>query len=353
MGNFNERAKEMGLGAALGMASEVGSGILGQLFAGQNTRRQLKANKEMASFNYELNKRMYNETNFNYSRQVEEMKKAGLNPTMMFAGGPGGAGGATAPTVQGVSKSDAGEHPNGMQGIMAGLQAGMMEAQIEALRAGANKDNAEAGATQGYKKDSAEAQTNIFVQELENLKTDVKNKEALTSLTKVQQAYQELLNYKQLATMEDDISFIKWQARNAEKQFEIASNESYVLEKSKYAQISSIQAQAATSWLMTVLIKAQTKNVTEDTGLKVKQGQAIDKGMQLTDAQITEIGAKIQQKNVELLQGWRQLNIDQKRQRIEGVKNYVESLYKQHSLGFGLYAPPLYDMERQYEELMK
>lgn len=56
MGNFNERAKEMGLGAALGMASEVGSGILGQLFAGQNTRRQLKANKEMASFNYELNK---------------------------------------------------------------------------------------------------------------------------------------------------------------------------------------------------------------------------------------------------------------------------------------------------------
>ena len=51
---------------------------------------QLAANKEQMAYNQQLNKDMYEYTGF--ASKVRQMKEAGLNPALMYAGGGSGGG---------------------------------------------------------------------------------------------------------------------------------------------------------------------------------------------------------------------------------------------------------------------
>lgn len=90
----------------LGMASSaIGGQIMGAVDAARNwgySKRgmdyQKDIQKELGRYNQDLAKEMWDYTNF--ENQKEHMKKAGLNPALMYAkGGPGGttAGGAAGP----------------------------------------------------------------------------------------------------------------------------------------------------------------------------------------------------------------------------------------------------------------
>lgn len=131
------------------MAAAAIGPVLGKAFGIGSDQKQLKqqkklqdlqisGQKEMSDYNMARQFDMWNKTN--YGAQVEHMKKAGLNPALMY--GMGGGGGATiggeAGSVTGATASDASSRQ------MAETQMGMMLAQTSLANAQASKAEAEA-----------------------------------------------------------------------------------------------------------------------------------------------------------------------------------------------------------------
>lgn len=144
--------------------------------------------KEMAAINQQYalqagkqshlyNQQMWDYTN--YENQVKHLEAAGLNPALLY--GQGGGGGATAAGgAVGNGQGMAGQAPSGgspqaiksqiVEGAGMGVQLGLMEAQVEALKAKAAKDNADAEKTAG-----ADTELTKSLIALNKVETDVKN----------------------------------------------------------------------------------------------------------------------------------------------------------------------------------
>ena len=144
--------------------------------------------KEMAAINQQYalqagkqshlyNQQMWDYTN--YENQVKHLEAAGLNPALLY--GQGGGGGATAAGgAVGNGQGMAGQAPSGgspqaiksqiVEGAGMGVQLGLMEAQAEALKAKAAKDNADAEKTAG-----ADTELTKSLIALNKVETDVKN----------------------------------------------------------------------------------------------------------------------------------------------------------------------------------
>ena len=144
--------------------------------------------KEMAAINQQYalqagkqshlyNQQMWDYTN--YENQVKHLEAAGLNPALLY--GQGGGGGATAAGgAVGNGQGMAGQAPSGgspqaiksqiIEGAGMGVQLGLMEAQKEALKAKAAKDNADADKTAGVDTELTKSLT-----ELNKIEMDVKN----------------------------------------------------------------------------------------------------------------------------------------------------------------------------------
>lgn len=158
------------VGGALGMVSQLGS----RIFAGADDRRQLRqqealnkqavaSQKEMADYNYNNQLKMMNETS--YSWQKEQMEKAGLNPSLMY--GQGGGGGATTGSSGGggvsggqAANAAATQGANSASG-MGMMQAAMMMAQTENIKADTKKKEVEADIAGGVGKDNIVAGTGL------------------------------------------------------------------------------------------------------------------------------------------------------------------------------------------------
>lgn len=144
--------------------------------------------KEMAAINQQYalqagkqshlyNQQMWDYTN--YENQVKHLEAAGLNPALLY--GQGGGGGATAAGgAVGNGQGMAGQAPSGgspqaiksqiVEGAGMGVQLGLMEAQVEALKAKAAKDNADAEKTAG-----ADTELTKSLIALNKVEMDVKN----------------------------------------------------------------------------------------------------------------------------------------------------------------------------------
>ena len=144
--------------------------------------------KEMAAINQQYalqagkqshlyNQQMWDYTN--YENQVKHLEAAGLNPALLY--GQGGGGGATAAGgAVGNGQGTAGQAPAGgspqaiksqiVEGAGMGVQLGLMEAQVEALKAKAAKDNADAEKTAG-----ADTELTKSLIALNKVEADVKN----------------------------------------------------------------------------------------------------------------------------------------------------------------------------------
>lgn len=71
-----------------GIASAAGS-LFDNLFAGSRIRKQLKANKELAQYQFDLNKQQWEAENEYNSpvAQMQRLKEAGLNPNLVYGNG--------------------------------------------------------------------------------------------------------------------------------------------------------------------------------------------------------------------------------------------------------------------------
>lgn len=122
-----------GAGAGLGMITGERERMNTEEMNAENIRQQMESAKHMTVFNREQQMKMWRDTN--YSAQIEEMKKAGLNVGLMYGNGGGGGASTNVATSQGAS-GQAGTGRNDIQagmGIM--LQNALLDAQRENIEA--------------------------------------------------------------------------------------------------------------------------------------------------------------------------------------------------------------------------
>ena len=85
-----------------------------------------------------MNKELQMWQDTNYSAQIDQMKKAGVNPALLYgqSGGGGTTTGGSTPGINGTGAPSGGGEILAMQGM--GLQTQMMQANIELAKSQAN-----------------------------------------------------------------------------------------------------------------------------------------------------------------------------------------------------------------------
>lgn len=188
-----------GSSGGMGLIGPIAGGLMGMWSDGINARRQRRNQRELnqqglensmalGEWNRKLEMQMWNDTN--YSAQIEQMKKAGLNPGLMYQ--QGGSGG----TTQIASGSQSGGQATGgtntaTQGMAVMLQAQMMQSQIEFNKANAQKATAEADSTRGAEGTTGASQIGKNTQDV--------------AFSKVMQENVELQNIVKNATLDTEI----------------------------------------------------------------------------------------------------------------------------------------------------
>lgn len=172
-------------GFGQGVAGQLFGAGMGLLLEGHNDRRQrrqqeelqklqIAGQKEMTDYNYAKQLQMWHDTN--YSAQVAELEKAGLNPGLIYGmkGGGGVTTGSGGGSVQGATAPSGGGEA--IAGAQMGIQLQLLNAQKELINAQRNKTNAEAEKISGPDTENIKADTaNKILQQVIN---DFAGKEA-------------------------------------------------------------------------------------------------------------------------------------------------------------------------------
>ena len=151
MGNFGNWISNNGMGL-IGM-------IGGSIAANRQFRNekeliglQAKYNREQAKYTSDLQKEMWDYTN--YENQLKHIERAGLSQGLIY--GMSGGGGATAGSAQAAGVGNPGTSAVGM-----GLEAAQLFSNIRLTNAEASKAEAEAEKTSGVDTELTKAQTNL------------------------------------------------------------------------------------------------------------------------------------------------------------------------------------------------
>lgn len=230
---------------------------------GRLNAQQVKYQKELTDYNQRSALKMWEDTN--YSAQVEQMKKAGINPGLLY--GTSGAGGGTATTqqgsVQGGSASGAASYKAGMEiGTMTQAQQLMnLKAQEELTRAQTEQTKTETTKTAGV--DTAEGEARIA-----SLTQGIENAKATELLTKAETNLKNIEELEKNVSQEDRLDQITWEAKRAGELLQQAKNETYISNATLQEKIAIIEQTAIGA---------------------VIQNEATREGINLTKAQIAEI----------------------------------------------------------------
>ena len=155
-------------------AVALGGGLLNEFFVRQKEKRHLKnqqkytdmheqSQKNLAVFGHGLQKDMYDYTT-DYSRKMQNIKDAGLNPQMILAGGGGGGGtvgqgvggaGGNAPESRTDSIGKAMDIASSIN--QQKMQKEMAEANIELTKAQAEESRVRADDMRGIGREQKEA----------------------------------------------------------------------------------------------------------------------------------------------------------------------------------------------------
>lgn len=244
---------------------------------------QIEGQKNMGDFNRRQAMRMWEDTN--YKAQVQQLKKAGLNPGLIY--GMGGAGGTTAGAAPGsVTGGTAPVGGGEIQDMFGyGMQAGVQQAQKEVLETQADKNKAEADKIRGV---------------------DTKEAEGRIGILEVDKTLKEIEATVNQATKEDVIDKISFDTRKAMKELEIATVESGIARETIDEKIKIIEQTAIGAVLQNTLTKVQTEKGKQDIKLSKEQ---------------------IKKWSEEIAQGWEQL--DQNQQKIK-LETWVQELKAQN-----------------------
>lgn len=289
MANDQSFIEGLGQNAATQTSGGIIGAGMGLILEGHNNRRQIRqqqkltdmqlaANNQMGEYNYERQMKLWHETN--YGPQMKELKKAGLNPGLIYGMG-GGTGGTTAATpAQGTSGSHAPTGGGEAMGLMMQqMQLGLMEAQRENIQA--DTENKKADTTnKPIMGENIKASTASITQGITN-----------------QQTQNALMQAQKLAT-ETNIENTQTQTKLIEDQIQLMDRDIEVNNATKEDKILQIKQEAINAIIL---------------GEVMKQGIQVDK-------------AAIQKMAADIAQGWQNLDIQSKRQIIEQkmLENNIE-----------------------------
>lgn len=154
---------------ATGMAMDATGSVINNLSNEVQMERTFGFN-ERAAKNADARTRALFTDLYSPEAKVKQLKKAGLSVGMMY--GQGGASGTS--STQGAQGAGAGNQQAAHVNLSKQLELGMMQAQIKALEAGANKDDADA---KNKEQDRLlkEQQTLKLTEEITEVKERVKN----------------------------------------------------------------------------------------------------------------------------------------------------------------------------------
>lgn len=241
------------------LGQQAAGSILGIGLGAWNDARQVNQQKEMNEMNkgmmdYSMKKQYEMWQKTGYVGQMEQMKKAGINPALMY--GMGGGGGQSTGTPGGGNATATG-HTGEATGMgIAAANIGLMDAQRRNLDA----DTAEKMArVPGHGKEPAlkEAQTG-------NLLQDTKNKELQNKIMEIDRQFQE-------NTRPDRENLINQELMIRKEQLQIIENDATISEETKTAEINRIKAESIQAILKKAQIIADTKLSGAQKDVAVKQ----------------------------------------------------------------------------------
>jgi len=255
MGKFIE---QLGQTMATGAASSIPGAILGMGLGAYNDNRQeiqqrhlqnlqIQGEKEMTDYNMAKQLQMWKDTG--YSAQMEQMKKAGLNPALLY--GMSGGGGQT--TGQANGNVTGGQAPQGgheIQDIMGiTMQQQLLKAQIDNI----NADT----------KNKLSENPNI-PRTGENIEANTANTKQTTTNLKVDQEMKEIdvrINYvkEQIAGQTQNIAIaaINTALRQETEKLQLLTNEKRISDATVKTKIEQITAQLVQTYAETELKRTQ------------------------------------------------------------------------------------------------
>ena len=193
--------------------------------------------KEMAEYNQGLSKEFYDYTSKYESpeEQMKRLKKAGLNPALMYEGGAqaggGSTGGAQAQTPQADSANEE-YKPMGMPSVNFMMRETPAERELKLAQA--ENLRSEVEERRGVGKELKQAQTQSIISGIESDK-------AKQALTKAQTLGEELNNKLINAQYDEMIDITRWTAKRMSQEFSIAENEAYINRETRQEKISLLK----------------------------------------------------------------------------------------------------------------
>lgn len=242
------------------------------------TELQAEKNKDLFSFtldrNLQAQKELFEYTN--YSKQVEELEKAGLNPGLLYAkGGPGGTTAAATgqANLSGATAANETERKKiDIENAIFGIQLSKAAAEIEKTKAEAELNKANAEYIRGAKTEETE-------QSILNILQDTKNKEAQNTGIILDNRMKELQNMVKENTVLEDIKQITYNAEKAYNELNILINNKEISDATKRSIIKTYQLQVE-NLIKDLLVK--------DSNLKLN-----DSNLKLNEAEIQKKAADI------------------------------------------------------------
>lgn len=263
-----------------GQATQAGMGLI---IAGMQDKRQLRqqqklqdmqvaGNMKLTDYNMQKQLEMWKATS--YAAQIEQMKKANVNPALMYGIGGGGGGSSNVSTGQ-VSGGDAPKGGNESIALMGqGAQYALLAAQARNLDADTALKNAEAK-NKPLQGANIQASTANLVQQTDNAKVQKEMMEIERNIGYIRE---------HIAGMTQNmvISQISTEAAAAVERLRILENDKEISTQTKKDRIAIVAKELIKIGLENDLLKSQKS---------------------LTDQQRTALAAQIDQ-------GWEKLGID-------------------------------------------
>lgn len=239
--------EQLAMEKAANVAEGISNAGMGMALAGWADRRQRKQQEQLNNLQIEANKKMMAIQNAgqlqmwkdtSYPAQMEMMKKAGLNPGLMYGmgGGGGQSMGAGAPNVGGANAPVGGGEAQAAMGM--GIQMRLLEAQRANIEANTEKTKIEAGKIQGADTMEANSRTSLnqIHQDIAAIDLEIKQK-----------------------TVPEAINTIQITMQKASEDFDRMVRENAIGQATYEAQIEQAQANLIKTGLENALIKTQTR----------------------------------------------------------------------------------------------
>jgi hypothetical protein len=258
-------------GGILGLAKPIGEMAYSQFSSQQQFNRQkelmalqLGNQQKLNQEGHNLQMDMWNKTNFR--AQVQQMKAAGLNPSLMY--GKGGTGGVTGSQTGGSAAS--GQASMAPMMDLANLNLAKTSAEIKLLQSQANLNNTQANKTGGVDTDKGYA-------EIEVLKSQVKSNEAKAALDNATAIGTNLDNKLKAATFETRANIATEELKLYQENVRKAIITNGITESQAESLIEQEKQKVFLNTLQMQLIDSQiglTEEQSKAVGEQIKQGWA-------------------------------------------------------------------------------